>query len=291
MTMRIDAHQHYWQLRHNDYGWLQPTPALQPIYRDYGPDDLAPLREAAGITGTVLVQAAPSEAETWRLLELARVASHAVLGVVGWCDLTAPDAPWRIAHLAEDTLLKGLRPMLQDLAETDWILQPALAPAIASMLRHGLCFDALVMPRHLTVLGDFIARYPQLPVVVDHGAKPDIAAHTFDSWARGISALARAPHVHCKLSGLATQAGTRWNAETLRPYVNHLLQTFGPARLLWGSDWPVLELAGSYLHWCEATDTLLTGCTPDGRAAILGGNAVRFYGLRTQPCASNAASR
>lgn len=279
--MRIDAHQHYWELHHGDYGWLQPTPALHAIYRDFGPADLAPLREGAGVAGTVLVQAAPSEDETWRLLRLAHEPSHAVLGVVGWCDLAAPDAPERIARLARDPLLKGLRPMLQDIAQTDWILQPALTPAIEAMLVHGLRFDALVKTAHLSALSAFAARHPQLPLVVDHGAKPDIAAHAFGAWADDIAAVARAPHVHCKLSGLATEAGPRWSIESLQPYVDHLLQVFGPGRLLWGSDWPVLNLAGSYGRWCEATDALLAGCTPDERAAILGGNAVRFYALAT----------
>ncbi len=289
--MYIDAHQHYWQPRHADYGWLQPTPALAPICRDFGPADLAPLRAAAGVTGTVLVQAAPSEAETWRLLDLAREPAHAVLGVVGWCDLSAADAPQRIARLAGEPLLKGLRPMLQDIADTRWILQPALTPAINAMQAHGLRLDALVKPVHLDPLLAFVTCHPALPVVVDHGAKPDIAGGQLDTWARGIAALARQPHVHCKLSGLPGEAGPHWNADTLRPWVNHLLDVFGPARLLWGSDWPVLNLAGGYERWCEATEALLAHCTSAERAAILGGNATRFYGLEPKTCESTAVSR
>ena len=277
--MRIDAHQHYWSIAHADYGWLQPTPALAAICRDFGPDDLRPLRAAAGVDGTVLVQAAPSEAETWRLLEIAQHPAHAVLGVVGWCDLLAADAPQRIARLAAEPLLKGLRPMLQDLADARWILQPALAPAMAALLGHGLRFDALVTPEHLAPLLEFLQRHPQLPAVIDHGAKPAIARRAFDGWARGMAALARRTSAHCKLSGLATEAGPGWQVADLRPYVDHLLAEFGPERLIWGSDWPVLALAGSYAGWVAACEQLLAALTAAQREQVFGGNAMRFYSL------------
>lgn len=278
--MRIDAHQHFWSIEHTDYGWLQPTPALAPIYRGFGPEDLHPLRAAAGIEGTVLVQAAPSEAETWRLLGMARDPANAVLGVVGWCDLLAADAPQRIARLAAEPLLKGLRPMLQDIADPRWMLQPALAPALGAMVAHGLRFDALVKPVHLVALAEFVRRHPQLPIVVDHGAKPSIAARDFDPWARDIAAVAREPRVHCKLSGLATEAAAGWGAEELRPYVEHLLAVFGPDRLLWGSDWPVLNLAGSYAGWLAACEQLLGALSAAEREQVFGANAKRFYGLQ-----------
>jgi L-fuconolactonase len=277
--MRIDAHQHYWSTAHTDYGWLQPTPALAPIYRDFGPEDLRPLRAAAGIEGTVLVQAAPSEEETWRLLEIARDPNNAVLGVVGWCDLLAPEAPRRIARLAAEPLLKGLRPMLQDIADPHWMLQPALAPALQAMSVHGLRFDALVKPVHLAPLAEFVRRHPELPIVVDHGAKPAIAARDFDAWARDIAALSHEPRVHCKLSGLATEAAPGWRVEDLRPYVDHLLTVFGPGRLLWGSDWPVLTLAAGYAEWLQACEQLLVALSAAERAQVFGANAARFYGL------------
>ena len=138
-VLRIDAHQHYWSLAHQDYGWLVDTPALRPIYRDFGPAELAPLLDRAGIDGTVLVQAAPSEAETWRLLALAAQPASRVRAVVGWTDLAAPDAPVRIRRLAQEPLLKGLRPMLQDIPDPEWILQPRLLPAIEASVGRQTC--------------------------------------------------------------------------------------------------------------------------------------------------------
>ena len=169
---RIDAHQHYWSIARGDYGWL--TPALAPIVRDFDPADLAPHRERWGIAGTVLVQAAPTEAETQFLLDIA-AREPSVLCVVGWADLEAPDAAERIHALAHRGKLRGLRPALQDISDTGWILSPHLAPALNAMVACDLCFDALIQPRHLPTMVEFSRHYPELRIVVDHGAKPDIA--------------------------------------------------------------------------------------------------------------------
>jgi L-fuconolactonase len=276
---RIDAHQHYWSLAHSDYGWLEPTPELAPIYRDFDPADLHPLLDEAGIGGTVLVQAAPSEAETWRLLEIARQPANRVLGVVGWCDLLAPDAAERVRHLAAQPLLKGLRPMLQDIADPRWILNPLLAPAIEAMVQCDLAFDALVKPVHLRPLLEFLLRHPQLRVVVDHGAKPAIAERAFRPWADEMARVARQTQAHCKLSGLSNEAGAGAPAEDMRPYVEHLLAEFGPARLLWGSDWPVMNLATDYATWHAATQRWLAPLSAEERARIMGLNAQAFYRL------------
>ncbi len=170
--MRIDAHQHFWRRDRGDYDWL--TPQLAPLWRDYLPDDLAPLLARHGIAGTVLVQAAATSAETAYMLGLAR-ANPFIRGVVGWADLAAPDAPAQIAALAADPLLVGLRPMLQDLPDDDAILAPAVQPALAAMATHGLALDALIRPRHLPRIIALRARHPELRIVIDHGAKPDIA--------------------------------------------------------------------------------------------------------------------
>ncbi len=278
--LRIDAHQHYWSTEHDDYGWLRPTPALAPIYRDFGPEDLHPHLDAAGIDATVLVQAAPSEEETWRLLRIASVSGSCVAGVVGWCDLAAADAPQRIARLAAQPLLKGLRPMLQDLDDPRWILQPALRPAIAAMVGHGLVFDGLVKGSvQLEALCEFAEQHGDLRIVLDHGAKPPIVGGDLDAWRDGIGRLARQPNVWCKLSGLVTEAGEGWQVEDLRPWVEHLLSTFGAARLLWGSDWPVVNLAGGYDAWWRASVALLGGLDAVDRDRVLGVNAVECYGL------------
>jgi L-fuconolactonase len=283
---RIDAHQHFWRPARGDYGWL--TPDLAPLYRDFLPADLAPLLERAAISGTVLVQAAPTEAETMFMFGLAE-AHPFIEGVVGWTDFEAPDAAERIAALAAHPKLVGLRPMIQDLPDDDWMLRPELTPAFDALVVHDLVFDALVFPRHLRNLATLLARHPNLRTVVDHGAKPAIASGEIADWASGIATIARETAAFCKLSGLVTEAGEGWSVERLRPYVDHLLAEFGPTRLIWGSDWPVCTLAAEYEDWLHATDTLLQSCTAAEREAILGGNAIRVYRLgkagRTEPTA------
>jgi L-fuconolactonase len=272
--MLVDAHQHFWRLADRNGMW--PPPELGAIYRDFLPGDLAPLLERHGVAKTVLVQSMPNEEDTLFMLDLAR--HHPFVGgVVGWVDMKAPTAAARIDALAADPGLKGLRPMLQDLDDERWIDDEALAPAIQAMLRHQLSFDALVLPRHLPALLAFAERYPQLPIVIDHGAKPCIAHRLLEPWAGDIARLAAMPQVHCKLSGLVTEAGPDWDASRLRPYAEHLLANFGPQRLIWGSDWPVLNLAGNYASWIAVCESLLDGLDESDRRAIFGLNARRFY--------------
>jgi len=278
--VRIDAHQHFWRVAERAGAW--PPPALAAIHRDFGPQDLAPLLQAGGIDGTVLVQSLPSVAETRALLAQARTTAF-VRGVVGWVDMKAPDAVATIAELARDPLLKGLRPMLQDLADDDWIADPATAPAAEAMARHGLVFDALVLPRHLRALHAFATRHPDLAIVIDHAAKPPIARGPIDPWRDDLARLALQPQVHCKVSGLLTEAGDKTRAADLLPWFQVLWTSFGPARLLWGSDWPVLRLAGDYPGWLRTTDALLAAAQPPAtdaeRAAVLGANAATLYRL------------
>ncbi|WP_448579826.1 amidohydrolase family protein [Thermaurantiacus sp.] len=274
--MRIDSHQHIWRLARGDYGWL--TADLGPLYRDFGMDDLAPQRAALGIEGAILVQAAETLAETRWLLDVAE-ADARVLGVVGWADFAAGDAPETIAALAADPLLKGLRPMLQDMEDEQWILGARCAPALGAMERHGLVFDALVRPRHLPAIAELAARYPDLSIVLDHAGKPDPRGD-LSGWRADIATLAARPNISAKLSGLVTEAGPGWTVETLRPVVETLLAAFGPSRLLWGSDWPVLLLAASHEAWWEASLRLLASLDAAEREAILGGNAARVYGLK-----------
>ena len=275
--MKIDAHQHFWALERGDYGWL--TPELKPIYRDFLPDDLQPSLRRAGIEGTVLVQAAPTVAETEYLLSLAAENSF-IKGVVGWVDFDAPDAAQEIAKLAGNPALVGLRPMIQDIDDPNWMLGANLAPAFQAIQHYDLAFDALVLPRHLGQLFELLKRYPNMRSVIDHGAKPEIRDNTFSDWATGMAALANGTNAYCKLSGLVTEAARDWTTENLRPYVDHLLDTFGPQRLIWGSDWPVCTLASSYDRWVDTTETLLATQTDADRVAILGGNAANFYNLR-----------
>lgn len=279
-AIRIDAHQHYWSLAHRDYGWLQDTPALRAIHRDFAPEDLAPLLDRAGIDGTVLVQAAPSEAETWRLLALAAHPASRVRAVVGWTDLAAADAPQRIRRLAQEPLCKGLRPMLQDIADPNWILGAQLRPAIGTMIELGLGLDFLIKPQQLDAALAFAQQHPDLRMVIDHAAKPDIAGRAFEPWATQMARFGKETQVCCKLSGLATEAGPGWDADALRPYVDHLLACFGPWRLMWGSDWPVLELAGDYLRWQGVSRELLKALPPSEQEQVWGTNAAGFYGIK-----------
>ena len=272
---RIDAHQHFWRRDRGDYAWL--TPALQPIYRDYLPADLAPQLAASGIGHTILVQAAATVAETRFMLGLARENSF-IAGVVGWVDFESADAPSCIAELSADTALVGLRPMIQDIPDTGWMLRPQLEPAFEAMIEHGLVFDALVKPPHLPALLELAGRYPELSMVLDHGAKPPIASGDVAAWKTGVAALARDTPMVCKLSGLVTEAGSA-DAAVLEECVAHLLETFGPARLLWGSDWPVCELVCSYADWHAATESLLAKLGARERALIYSETARKTYGI------------
>ncbi|MBM3599751.1 MAG: amidohydrolase [Alphaproteobacteria bacterium] len=277
----IDAHQHFWRLARGDYGWL--TPALKPIYRDFGPAELRPLMGASGVDRTILVQAAPTEAETLFMLEVAR-ASGFVVGVVGWVDMEAPDAPARIAALAADPLLRGIRPMIHDIVDPDWMLRRELEPALRTIAERGLVFDLLVRPVHLRNALTLLERHPELSGVIDHGAKPDIRGWSpgdadFRRWQADMSVLARQTSADCKLSGLATEAAADWRTDHLRPYVDVLLETFGAQRLIWGSDWPVVDLAGGYGKWHAAAEACIAGLPATDRAAIFGLNAARRYGV------------
>ena len=275
----IDAHQHYWRVQRGDYGWLADAPHV--LRRDFLPFELDPHRAAAGVQRAILIQAAPTEAETRFLFELAR-ADRAVAGVVGWVDFTAPDVDARIAALVRDGqgLLVGLRPMAQDIDDPDWLARPELDAAFASLQRHQLAFDALVRPDQLPALLTRLEREPQLRAVLDHGGKPVIdGSASFDAWAAAIAALAERTALSCKFSGLLTQLAPHLSEQALAPSVEHLFACFGPARLLWGSDWPVLTLRGDYAHWFELARAYAQRLAPGHDAAIFGANAAAFYRL------------
>ncbi|CAM4092262.1 amidohydrolase family protein [Roseateles saccharophilus] len=281
--MKVDAHQHFWRLA--DRGGQWPPASLAAIHRDFGPADLAPHLQAAGVEATVLVQSLPSVADTHWMLSVAATTPW-VRGVVGWVDFKAPDAPAQIEALARNPLLKGLRPMLQDLSDNAWIADPACDAAAQAMQHHGLVFDALVLPRQLRGLRRFAKRHPGLTIVIDHGAKPLIASGRIEPWRSDIAALAAMPHVHCKVSGLLTEAGDRRDVAAIQPYVQILWLLFGPRRLLWGSDWPVLNLASDYAGWWDLAHDLAQRLyphpQPDDFSALFGGNAARLYHI--DPC-------
>lgn len=272
--MIIDSHQHFWKLDRGDYDWL--TPDLAALYRDFLPEDLAPLLQEAGVDGTIVVQAAATVAETEYMLSLADRHDW-ILGVVGWVDFESPEAPATIARLAAHPKLVGLRPMIQDIPDDDWMLRDGLRPAIAAMIAENLTFDALVMPRHLGHLKTFLARYPDLRVVVDHCAKPEIRNGEFAPWAAGISEIAAVESTFCKLSGLVTEASETWSPADLARYIEHVLEVFGPGRVLFGSDWPVLNLQSEYGQWHALVRDALSGASEQDQAAVMSGTARNAY--------------
>lgn len=270
----IDAHCHFWRLSRGDYGWLDGEGGpLAPIRRDFLPADYP-----AGDARLIVVQAAPTLAETDFLLSLAEKEPR-IAGVVGWVDMTDPASVETLSTRAKNPAFKGIRPMLQDIVDTDWLLTAPRADVLAALRELGLRFDALVTERHLPGLHRFAAREADLPLVVDHAAKPQPGDRT--GWARGLRALSALPHVHCKLSGLLTEFSPEMLKDplaALRPIFDSLLDWFGPERLIWGSDWPVLTLAAGYADWRALTQELLDGLSAVEQAAIMAGNAARFYG-------------
>ncbi len=274
---RIDAHQHFWVLARGDYDWL--TPELDRVYRDFLPEDLEPLLDRNGFDGTVLVQAAATVDETEFMLDMARQPAF-IRGVVGWVDFESSEAPDEIARLARDARLVGLRPMIQDIEDVDWMLRPGLDPAFQALIAHDLTLDALTHPHHLPNLLELLDRHGSMRVVIDHGSKPCIRDRIVRGWAEDMTALAGQTAAYCKLSGLVTEASTDWTVAELKPYVDHLIDCFGSDRLIWGSDWPVCTLAAPYDRWVEATEELLSGLSGDERQQIMGENAKRAYRLR-----------
>jgi len=274
----IDAHQHFWRIDRGDYGWMDDS--VSAIRRDILPADLAPLAQAGGVTGTIAVQAAPTLAETRYLLSLADQ-TPLIRGVVGWVDL-AGDLPAQLAQIAHPRL-KGIRPMLQDIADTDWILHPAVLDGLRQVAAAGLCMDALITPRHLQVIDRLARHVPELDIIIDHGAKPRF--HGTDpgvAWRQGLARLATHSQISCKLSGLANEFGPGWSVASLQPVFDHLYSCFGADRLIWGSDWPVLELAGTYPDWLATAQTLAARLSTAERHALFAGTACRVYDLQEE---------
>jgi len=263
----IDSHAHLWRLGKNACTW--PTPDLTSIYRDFVLDDLHRVAESAGIDGVVLVQSQNSLADTKWLLTLAQ--DPLIAGIVGWIDFTAPDALESLQVLASNRAIRGLRPMVQDL-ESDWYDARELDRGFATMVQLGLVLDGLVRPKHLPSLHRLAERHPQLQIVIDHGAKPDFA--NLRGWQQQIAAIARLPNVACKLSGLLTELPSGAPPEAINPAFEVLWNCFGPERLIWGSDWPVITLARSYEDWLSQAKRLVPA---EHHSAVFDANARRVY--------------
>lgn len=274
--MVVDAHQHFWKIARGDYFWMDDSVAT--IRRDILPEDLMPHAKACGIEATIAVQAAPTVAETDFLLELAEE-NFLIRGVVGWVDLESGLAAKDLKRLSANPLFKGVRPMLQDIAATDWVLQASVLSNLSIAADLGLSFDALVQPRHLQAIDGLARAVPELKIVIDHCAKPVISggADAGDAWRRDMAHLASHEQIHCKVSGLANEYGTGWAAKTLQPVVDHVVTEFGADRIMWGSDWPVLELEGSYTDWFGCAQSMMQQLSDEERTAVFGKTASRFY--------------
>ncbi|SFW91424.1 amidohydrolase family protein [Amycolatopsis australiensis] len=272
----IDAHHHLWDPARREYPWMAGA-ALDPIRRPYTVDDLRAVTKAAGVHATVLVQTVSSAEETAEFLATA-AAEPVIAGVVGWADLTAPDVADRLAASAGP--LVGIRHQVETEPDDDWLLRPSVVAGLRAVADAGLAYDLLVRVDQLPAAASLAARLPQLRLVLDHAAKPGIAAGEWEPWASRVAALAAHENVACKLSGLVTEADwSGWEVGHLRRYVDHVLEVFGPSRLLFGSDWPVCELAASYELVLDAAIALTGSLSDAERLAVFEHNARSVYGL------------
>jgi L-fuconolactonase len=277
--LKIDAHQHFWRYDPADYDWIDDS--MRDIRRDFLPAHLAPLAAAAGITGTVAVQARQSLAETDWLLSLADAHSSLVRGVVGWVPLRAqgPLVGITLDAYAGRAAFKGVRHVLQGEPDS-YLADASFNAALSELPRRGLTYDLLVFARQLPAALALVDRHPGLDVVLDHIAKPVVQGPPPAVWVANLRELARRPRVHCKFSGVVTEVpGWQWTPELLRPYFDVALEAFGPSRLMFGSDWPVCQVAADYADWHRFVETCTAPLSSSERAAILGGNAARFYRL------------
>ena len=278
----VDAHHHLWDPRARDYPWMAPA-ALDPIRRPYGLEDLRARTAAARVDRTILVQTVPDEADTEEFLALASASGGLVAGVVGWVDLQAPDVGGRLARLRAlpgGERLVGVRHQVQDERDPDWLSRPRVRKGLRAVAAAGLAYDLLVLVPQLPATLAVVRDLPEGRFVLDHAAKPAIATGAMEPWAGALAELARVPNVTCKLSGLVTEARwDDWDAARIRPYSEHVLGVFGPDRVMFGSDWPVCEVAASYTEVRELADELLEKLSPSERDAVLGGTASRFYRL------------
>lgn len=278
MSRKIDSHQHFWNPARGDYDWMPMDNAI--LARPYGPADLDPHLIANGIDQTVLVQAAATVEETEYMLGIAD-ASPRVAGVVGWIDFEDPSHAHHLRRLAKHPKFLGVRPMIQDIPDVDWMLRKDIQWAYEVIIECDLTFDALGFPRHLENFMTLLSRYPDMRVVLDHCMKPQIRSHSkdsFSSWALGMTQLAENTAAFCKFSGLVTETDG-WALEAMRPYADHLLKVFGPERMMWGSDWPVCRLEASYDDWFGAARALTAHLSADAQESIFGGTAQTFYRL------------
>ncbi|MCA0757713.1 amidohydrolase family protein [Paenibacillus sp. N4] len=271
--MRLDAHQHYWSIERGDYGWI--TPELPVLYRDFLPGDLAPALKKHELDGSIVVQAAPTLAETDFLLKLSEN-EPSVKGVVAWLDLADPDCRLHYERFEKHPKLVGFRVMIQEMEDANAVLEPAFVEALTYFAGKGTPVDLLLTSDQLEPAAELIAKVPGLHAVIDHIAKPNIRDRVLEPWKSQLSRIAAHPNIYCKLSGMVTEADHRsWRPDDFKAYIRHALDAFGPRRVMFGSDWPVCLLAASY----DEVVNVLEEALPDGWTA---GDRDRLYGLNAK---------
>ena len=275
----LDAHQHFWQLSQPfDYRWLD-APALAPNKRDYLPEHLLPHLQATGIERSIFIQTQHNLEENRWGLSLAEQHDF-IAGVVGWVDLASPQCEAQLLEFNEHPKFLGVRHVTQDEPDDDFIVREDVVRGLRVLEKHGVPFDLLFYVRHLRHAAALAAKLPNLPLVIDHLAKPEIKLGRLDNWLPHLQAAASFPNVYCKLSGLATEADWQnWKAAEFVPYVRAAVDLFGPQRCIYGSDWPVCELAGSYERIYAALVEALGPLSDAERRAVFGDTAARFYGI------------
>jgi L-fuconolactonase len=275
--MRIDAHQHFWTYRRDDYGWIDDS--MRALQRDFGPPDLAPLLRAADFDGTVAVQATQTVKETEWLLETA-AENPLVKAVVGWVDLRARTAREDLERLSRNPRLCGVRHVVQDEPDDRFLLRDDFLRGVALLEDFDLTYDILIYPKQLPAAIEFVRRFPRQRLVLDHLAKPAIREGALEPWASQIREMARQENLFCKVSGMVTEANwSRWKKPDFTPYLDVVFEAFGPGRILFGSDWPVCLLAASYEDVLGIVNDYISRLSKDERAAVMGENAERFYQL------------
>jgi len=272
----IDSHVHFWKYDKKTYDWIDNS--MKVLQQDYLPEHLALTLKRNDVDGVVAVQATQSEMETHFLVELAK--THSVIkGVVGWLDLQADNIADRLQYFSQYPIIKGYRHVVQG-EPLDFLARPAFRRGVAALKAYNYTYDILIFHHQLQPAIDFVRAFPGLRFVVDHSAKPDIRHKNIEEWKKGIKEMAGFPNVCCKLSGLFTEAAWKeWSAGDFYPYLDVVFEAFGPNRLLFGSDWPVMLLSGIYVQWKSLLEKYMEGFSPEDREKVLGFNAIQFYNL------------
>jgi L-fuconolactonase len=276
--MKIDTHQHFWKYNERDYVWM--SAGMDKLRKDHLPADLLPLMRSADVDATVAVQARQSLEETTWLLQLAGEYPF-IRAVVGWVDLCSERVIEQLEHFSRHPTFRGVRHVVHDEPDDEFMLRPSFLNGLGQLKQFGLAYDLLLFPRHLPIAREVVKRFPDQPFVLDHIAKPPVRAGEIEPWARDLKRLAAFPNVYCKISGLVTEAKwDSWKTQDFEPYLDVVLNAFGPQRLMIGTDWPVCTLAAGYKSVIDLEAVYIGNLSADERHAILEKNPIEFYSIQ-----------